>query len=290
MSDLSNGTLAPTGERLLTEWRNENTAEHLHRYAIALSLCTGRDVLDIACGEGYGSNLLSSVASLVIGVDISRDAIDHATCKYAKPNLRFITGSASAIPAEPKCVDVVASFETIEHLAEQEEMISEIARVLRPGGVLIMSSPNKHNYSDVPGTRNPYHVRELYTAEFRALLRKSFAHVDMYFQSVVLASLVIPERTGPGHFRYYSGGFDGVQAVTGLPNAVYNICLASDAPLPQLPCSAFDAQFVTEEAKREKVAMNARTKSLQKELETVKRSTSFRLGRAITAPMRWFRR
>src|SRR5688572_21891646 len=98
MSDLSNLSLQDAGERLLTDWRDESVAEHLHRYAAAASLCAAKDVLDIACGEGYGSNLLAKVANNVIGVDVSAAAVDHATKKYRRCNLRYVVGSATAIP------------------------------------------------------------------------------------------------------------------------------------------------------------------------------------------------
>jgi len=111
-----------TGERLLTGYFDRFTVEHLHRYALTRRLDHGKDVLDIASGEGYGSNLLASVANTVIGVDIDPMVVRHAKNKYSKNNLDFLTGSCSSIPLEPDSVDLVVSFETLEHHDQHEEM------------------------------------------------------------------------------------------------------------------------------------------------------------------------
>src|SRR5215207_9384045 len=154
--------LPDTGERLHTDVCDNNTLEHLHRYGIALDFCRGRRVLDVASGEGYGSNLLASVAEGVKGVDISEDAVSHARLKYRRPNLEYLQGSADAIPLPDASIDTVVSFETIEHHDRHAEMLAEIKRVLRPNGVLVISSPDKLNYTDIPGVINPFHVKELY--------------------------------------------------------------------------------------------------------------------------------
>ena len=108
--------------------------EHLHRYLLAAELAKGRRVLDIACGEGYGSDLLSQVARLVVGVDIAIEAFEHASLRYHRPNLKFVAGSCTTIPLASGSVDVVVSFETLEHVAEHEAMLKEVRRVLVPSG------------------------------------------------------------------------------------------------------------------------------------------------------------
>ena len=107
--------------------------EHLHRYAIARELCSGLAVLDIACGEGYGANLLAERARSVVGVDIAPDAIVHATGKYSSPKLQFRVGTCAEIPCADESFDLVVSFETIEHHDQHEEMMIGIRRVPRPG-------------------------------------------------------------------------------------------------------------------------------------------------------------
>ena len=133
-----------TGERYLPERRGDIALEHRHRYLLACTYANGKDVLDIACGEGYGSSMLADVAKSVIGVDIAEEAIAHASTQYAASNLAFRQGNAAEIPLEDASVDLVVSFETIEHHDRHEDMLREIKRVLRPGGLLLISSPDKH--------------------------------------------------------------------------------------------------------------------------------------------------
>lgn len=274
--------LPSTGERFLTEWKDESAAEHLHRYAIAASLCHNKDVLDIASGEGYGSNLLAGTAKSVIGVDIASEAINHARKKYRRSNLKFLVGGALEIPVESHSQDVVVSFETLEHLVDHEQMIDEVHRVLKPEGLAVISTPDKRTYTDLRGTRNPYHVRELYTEEFRQLLTRRFANIGMYFQGVLMASLVLPEAASNG-FEYFAGSPDEISRASTLPGALYNICVASNVALPLLPPSAFNADFALEERVRE---TTRRAQALENQLNRIRSSVSFRLGRLLTAPLR----
>ena len=117
-----------TGERYVPAELGEIRVEHMHRYAAALKLAAGKDVLDVACGEGYGSRLIAGVARAVTGVDISADAIGHANRAYGGlGNLAFRQGSATELPLADKSFDVVVSFETIEHLPQalQPAMLRE---------------------------------------------------------------------------------------------------------------------------------------------------------------------
>ena len=156
-----------TGERLVPSHTGDTAIEHLHRYAFAREYIEGKDVLDIACGEGYGSHMMSNIAANVVGVDISPEVIAHARNRYGD-KVTFSVGSCTDIPLSSASFDVVVSFETLEHLAGHEQMLKEVKRVLRPGGVLILSSPDKLNYTILPKTQNPFHVRELSKEEFRS--------------------------------------------------------------------------------------------------------------------------
>lgn len=223
-----------TGERYLPEFDADWTLEHTHRYLLARELAGGKAVLDIACGDGYGSRILAEAAKSVVGVDISLEAVERAREKYPHPRLAFLQGSAASIPLEDGSVDLVTSFETIEHLAEQEEMIREIRRVLRPGGMCIISSPDKHEYSDITGYVNEYHVKELYRDEFVGLLKNEFSHMRMHGQRIIFGSLVGTEDEN----AFLSWRKNEPQSRTaGLANAEYLIALAGDGPLPQLPSS-----------------------------------------------------
>ena len=217
-----------TGERLTTAKDTEVAIHHLHRYAIALDYIENKKVLDIASGEGYGSSLLSSKAAFVYGVDIDEEVVNFSSKKYKSDNIKFLVGSASQIPIESQSVDVVVSFETIEHHDKHKEMFIEMKRVLKPDGILIMSSPDKLNYSDVPKFNNPFHVKELYREEFKALISLHFNHVEMYYQSMLYGSLIVPENGHGNLFSEYTGGFDSIKKNKSIETPVYNLCIASD--------------------------------------------------------------
>jgi ubiquinone/menaquinone biosynthesis C-methylase UbiE len=117
--------------------------EHFHRYCLARDLVVGRDVLDIASGEGYGAAILAGTARSVVGVEIDAASVEHARAAYPLPNLRFEQGDALRLPLPDDCLDVVTSFETLEHLADHEGFLAEIRRVLRPGGVCLLSFSNR---------------------------------------------------------------------------------------------------------------------------------------------------
>ncbi len=136
--------LPADGERFLPDRMPGNIElEHRHRYLFAAQLAGGREVLDIASGEGYGSAILAASARRVIGVDISPAAVEHAKRRYRLPNLEFSCGSCSAIPLADASVDLVVSFETLEHHAEHAQMLAQVRRVLRPGGVLVIGKAER---------------------------------------------------------------------------------------------------------------------------------------------------
>lgn len=231
-----------TGERLTSETGGQVEIEHLHRYFIARELCRDRDVLDIAAGEGYGSALLAGVARSVTGVEIDAETVRHAEAAYQRPNLRFLQGDARKIPLLNASVDVVVSFETIEHFYEHAQFLKEIRRVLRPGGCLIISSPERDIYSPAGGTPNPHHVHELTRGEFTSLLHANFRHVELYGQRPFLGAALVPET--PAHearptltYERRDGRFfEGSQ---GLPRPIYLVAIASDEPVSGIGISLY---------------------------------------------------
>lgn len=237
-----------TGERFVPTEHGVIRQEHLHRYAWCLPLVVGKDVLDVASGEGYGSAMLASKARSVRGVDISHDAVNHAAERYATlGNLQYLQGSAAAIPLADDSVDVVVSFETIEHLLEQDEMMAEIRRVLRPDGILVMSSPNKEVYSDQAGYHNDYHVKELYLNEFQALLEKYFPAVELSGHRMAVCSTITPLAGAPEQQAFQALADTGErveQRVAHMPDAVYFIAIAAAdrGLLPLLPASVLYAE------------------------------------------------
>ena len=222
-----------TGERLVTDPSlGKGIIEHLHRYSICLKLVEGKTVLDIASGEGYGTNLLAHYAAHVQGVDISTEAIAHAKQKYAKPNVAFKEGSATKIPCPSHSLDVVVSFETIEHHDQHEAMMLEVKRVLKNDGILIISTPERDNYRKVDPD-NPHHVKELTGLEFNMLLNKHFLTIEMYHQHYVHGSFITPALGKVGNeLLEYNGNFEAVQEAQFGNNNIYNIAICSNGNLP----------------------------------------------------------
>jgi O-antigen biosynthesis protein len=155
-------------------------AIHLKRYDFALDACRDGDVLDAACGVGYGSARLAEVARRVVGVDLSEDAIAYARIRYAAPNVEFQVADLLALDLPAASFDVVCSFETIEHLPDQEAFLAHVARVLRPDGTLFVSTPHARVTDRSPA--NPFHHVELSRADFEALLSRFFSDVELYGQ------------------------------------------------------------------------------------------------------------
>ncbi len=223
-----NGKLEFTGERFIPGTAGEIWHEHWHRYHFAAPLVAGLEVLDVACGEGYGSALLATRAATVIGADIAEAALDHARARYAgTANLGFRQADCAALPFADASFDAVVSFETIEHIVAQEPFLDEIRRVLRPGGLLILSCPNKTEYSDRLGVTNEFHVRELYRGELAALVGSRFAHAVWYGQRPSFYSVVWPEEgAGQGEIFEVSEASADVPA-RGHARPLYFIVVAS---------------------------------------------------------------
>ncbi|MEP6936774.1 MAG: glycosyltransferase [Chthoniobacterales bacterium] len=217
------------------------TYEHVHRYAIATRLAAGKRVLDVACGEGYGSNLLGHTAAAVIGIDIDQPTIEHAIGKYGRENLQFLVGACEHLPVENDSADLVVSFETIEHVAEPERFLSEIKRVLTPNGLLIISSPDKREYSDINGSRNPFHKSELYHRDFVRLLRSYFKECIIGKQRPVVGSWIAADEPSPEvSFGTFRGGLESIDFTNGVYQGLYSIAVCSDVLVPAIEFGIFE--------------------------------------------------
>ena len=222
-----------TGERFLPGCNGEIAYEHWHRYAFARRYVGGKRVLDAACGEGYGTALLGTVAASVIGIDIDRATIDRARAAYGDgERVRFIASSCTGLPLPSTSIDAVVSFETIEHLtaADQLGMLVEFARVLTPDGMLVMSSPNRRLYSDARNYVNPFHLQELYRDDLARLLAKSLPAQRWHHQRLGYWSGIWTEREAEspiaGTVEAWIG--DGQEvAPYPVPEGMYFIVLAA---------------------------------------------------------------
>ena len=226
--DPVNDDLAFTGERFVPGARGEIWVEHWHRYHFAARLAAGLRVVDAACGEGYGSALLARVAASVTGADLSGEAITHARAAYAgTPNLAFVQAPCTRLPLEDSAADLFVSFETVEHIEEQEAFLREIARVLAPDGLLLLSCPNRREYSDRRGFANPYHVKELYREELEALVARHFRHARWFGQRPSFFSVIAPEpRSEAAHFIEVSEA-NPAEAAAELGQPLYFLVAAS---------------------------------------------------------------
>jgi ubiquinone/menaquinone biosynthesis C-methylase UbiE len=145
-------------------------------------------VVDAACGSGYGSDLMiKGGATSVDAFDIDALSIESARESYSHPHLSFNQGDVCALPLEDKSCDAFVSLETIEHIEKPEDLLKEVSRILKPGGIFICSTPNRQltNAGTTLSSKpfNPFHVREYSEAEFERLLRMHFPRVSLLGQT-----------------------------------------------------------------------------------------------------------
>lgn len=226
------------GERLMPDeqFGTRDWRDHIARYLLACSFAPGRAVLDIACGEGYGSQMLHEAGGRVTGADISPRVVEHARNRYAPPGLRL--GGRESEPSAPaffqadirdlpwawnERFEMVVCFETIEHVAEWEPALASLSRVRAPGGFLVISTPNKGVY----GAGNPYHRREVTTQQFEAELGEHFDWVKVLRQVEMPSSLLIADRE-PGRATYE---FDGIVNLARPVPEMYAVAVCGDGPI-----------------------------------------------------------
>lgn len=204
-------------------------SEHRGRYWWAAQLAKERKVLDAGCGTGYGTEILTAAgAESVVGIDISHEAIDYARSSFEGALSRFVLGDLRELPFGDDTFDLVVCFEVIEHVEEQQRVIGELHRVLRAGGLLAISSPNRGVYP----AGNPHHIHEYQPEELRQALGE-FDHVRLYRQSPWLTAAVL----GDEHSRAVGPDAEimlrAAKTHSVEPGAeTFTIALASEANLP----------------------------------------------------------
>jgi SAM-dependent methyltransferase len=230
-----------TGERCVP-WAPDPPViyEHYHRYLFASSLVRGRNVLDLASGEGFGAALLAQSALSVTGVDVDQKSVEHSRGNYSAENLDFSVADARELSEfEPGSFGAVVAFELIEHLAEHDRLLAAIERVLTPDGILIISSPDRMAYSEERGFQNPFHVRELTLEELLSLLRSRFANVRAWGQRLATGSTMWPisdpasDVEPAQRFVIERAGDDWRPEAAITP--MYAIAVASNGELPDSP-------------------------------------------------------
>lgn len=168
-------------ERMIPEFHKDRLiyAEHVTRYLAAKPIGKGKVVLDIASGSGYGTKMLAEAAKFVYGVDVNEVAINYSKKNYGGKNIEYRVGDGEAIPLEDNSVDVVVTFETIEHIQDYKKFLIEVDRVLKPDGLVLVSTPNDLEFAE----GNHFHLHEFKYDELVRLLKKHFDNIDSYFQS-----------------------------------------------------------------------------------------------------------
>jgi SAM-dependent methyltransferase len=208
--------LSLTGERTLPDVPEENYwfRRHLVVYEWIAARTHGRRVVDLACGEGYGSDVLARTAASVVGVDANPEAFDHARLKYTRRGLSFERDMVETWRGD---VDCVVFLQTIEHVADPDAVLEHIRSLVGPRGVAYVSTPNVLTLAPKGAERsgNPWHVREYRPEEYRALCERHFESVDLlgvFHARRLRAHQVAIERLG----------WDAVHARLGITKPFYD--------------------------------------------------------------------
>lgn len=268
--------MIPADERFEPGQSGRIALEHYNRYYFVVHQidCEEKVIVDLASGEGYGSDILAKHASKVYGIDKCAEVVQNAKSKYKKDNLEFLTGDAINIPLPDQIADIFVSFETIEHLEDQEKMMIGIKRVLKPDGTLFISSPDKYQYSDINGYKNDFHIKELYREEFKDLVERFFKYCIFYSQRIFTGSLIALDENISGYTKPLIIDKEGTANDL---TPMYNLAIASDNPIP-----SSKYQLIGYKETDYIISHN----DLAKERNQVYLSKSYRLGNFFIKPLK----
>jgi ubiquinone/menaquinone biosynthesis C-methylase UbiE len=231
-----------TGERVIPGEVNDDLwAEHLARYAFAARFA-GRRILDLGCGTGYGTAELAANAAFAAGIDIATEAIAHARSHYPLPNIRFLVGSATAVPFAAQSFDLITAFEVIEHLSDWRSLLDEARRVIAPNGVFLVSTPNKLYYAESRAKEgpNPFHIHEFEFAEFREALAQYFPNVTVLLQNRLESFVFSPSQAV---FRQTEARIDGTRGSAEEAHFFIGICSVEAKPEPRTFSASVNSTF-----------------------------------------------
>ena len=284
-----------TGERYLPELESpEISYEHWHRYLFAREFAKNKIVLDIACGEGYGSYLLAGNAKKVIGVDNDKNTIEYATSKYNRDNLEFKIGLVEDVPIKGSEVfDVIVSFETLEHIEEkkQKKFIAEAARLVNKKGIFIVSTPEKFSYSDERNFKNEFHEKEFYLDEFKEFLGNYFKNIVLFGQRIYPISYIWNITNPSGKFFEYkiiydSAGFRPTNNDEKLPLYIIAACSNEKILINESSFSIdLTARLIKDRDNKISEQQNQINLS-ERKIQSIYSSRTWKAGRIVTAPWR----
>jgi SAM-dependent methyltransferase len=224
--------LTLTGERTIPDLDIENYWFRRHQvvYQRLAPRCADREVLEAGCGEGYGADLIAAVARRVVALDYDAAAVAHVRNRY--PRVEVMQANLAELPLPAESLDVVVNFQVIEHLWDQPQFVAECARVLRPSGLLMVSTPNRITFSPGRDTPvNPFHTRELNADELAELL------TDAGFREVAIRGLFHGPRLREMDARH-GGSIIDAQIVRAVADAPWPPELAAD--VAAVTCDDFD--------------------------------------------------
>jgi SAM-dependent methyltransferase len=211
-----------TGERTIPDLDIENYWFRRHEvvYQRLAPRCAGREVLEAGCGEGYGADLIASVARRVVAVDYDEATVAHVRARY--PRVEVMRANLAELPLSDASVDIVVNFQVIEHLWDQPQFVAECVRLLRPSGLLMVSTPNRITFSPGRDTPiNPFHTRELNARELTELL------LDAGFRDVSISGVFHGPRLREMDARH-GGSIIDAQIERAVADAPWSPQLAAD--------------------------------------------------------------
>lgn len=281
-----------TGERFLPGCGVDITFEHYHRYSFIKDLVNGKKVLDLACGEGYGSFLLAGWATEVVGVDVNAEVIERAKEKYINNNLKFKNINCLNLSDEfpEESFNVVTFFEALEHIncEEQKIVIKQIKRILKKDGILIISSPNKNLVKEIGNPDNEFHLCELTLEEFQDLLNRFFKKMFFLAQRFESASFIWPIKQSLNYSDTLWQIMSSSNVHSKFPEkeaGLFYVAICMNIENPDFSLNSgilLNSELCNYSSGSRDQAIKINL--LQKNIDEMYNSNSWR----ITAPMRWF--
>ena len=186
-------------EHLANDPTSELWGEHRSRYRVAAQFAAGQRILDVATGAGFGLQMLRKASGCPIGLDYDVDAL-HEVRRLEK-TAPLVQADATCLPLASASIDLVVSFETLEHVPDARAMVFEIRRVLTPGGRLVLSTPNRAFGPPERHSNNPFHIKEFTADELRELLNEVFADVQIRGQRPANAYRYVPFLMVEPHYE-----------------------------------------------------------------------------------------
>jgi 2-polyprenyl-3-methyl-5-hydroxy-6-metoxy-1,4-benzoquinol methylase len=172
-----------TPERCCPDFPDDNFANHVKVYRFASQFCTGKEILDVGCGTGYGTSYLAESAKSAVGIDLSSQALRYARRRYCNPKLKFLRMSAELLTFADRTFDFVVSTENFEHLRDHRANLREMSRVLTDRGMLLLATPNPEMSV---GISNQYHTHEFSYEELEQIVQ------DFFGECLIFENLLVP--------------------------------------------------------------------------------------------------